>query len=212
MIGSNAAHVASGPGSPYGGGMPGGWGQGGPGHVGPPGGGGFGPPGGGGFGPPGGGGGGMAPVPAGPRTDALAIVSLVAGIVGLLLASANIVTMIFGACCVVCTIGSTFIGGLAALLAGAGLVSGVLSVRRIAEKPEELTGKGVAIAGAVVAGIGLLVAIATIVLPWLGLGCMAASSAAGGGGPYGGGSHGGGSHGGGSYGGGAYGDAGIGGP
>jgi len=179
----------NGPGSPYGG-MPGGTPPpGGFGGTPPPGGfGGTPPPGGGGYGPPGGppgGPGGFAPQgggPQGPRNDALAIVSLVAGLLSVVVALVNVFVMVFGACCALCAVGSTFIGFLSLVPGIIGAVCGGLSIKRINERPDEFTGKGLAIAGAVVSGIGVLLALITIILPWLGLGCLAAGSAAGGGG------------------------------
>ncbi|MEZ4338218.1 MAG: DUF4190 domain-containing protein [Sandaracinaceae bacterium] len=178
MIYPSHVLMASGPGGgPYGGdpygGMPGGPYGGMPGAPplgGPPG---FGPPGqgptpGGMVGPPGAG---------GPRTDALAIVSLVAGVIGLLIGMVNIFFMVFGACCALCTVGATFIGVMALVPSVIGAVCGGLSLKRVKERPHELQGKGLAIAGTIVSGVGVLLALVTIILPWLGLGCLAANGA-----------------------------------
>lgn len=146
MIAPNHAPMASGPGAPYGG-MPGGA-----------------PPG---FGPPG---------PSAPRTDALAIIALVFGVIGLVVGGANIFVMVFGACCPLCTVGATMIGVIALVPSVLGLTCGALSLKRVKERPEELTGKGLAIAGTVVSGVAVLVALATMLLPWLGLGCLAATA------------------------------------
>lgn len=190
MLSPNLARMASGPGGgPYGGppgspygGMPGAP----PGGGYPPPGGGFGQPPSGfgqppsGFGPPGGGAmpGGMAgpPGPGAPRTDALAIVSLIAGVVGLCIASANIFMMVFGACCPICTVGATFIGIFALVPSVIGAACGGVSLKRIKELPAELTGKGLAMAGTIISGIAVVISLTTMVGPWLGLGCLAATS------------------------------------
>ncbi len=140
------------PGAPYGGGMPG---------APPPGG-----------GPPP-----MGLPPMGPRTDALAIVSLIAGVLGLCVGMVNIFFMVFGACCALCTVGATFIGVFALIPSVIGAVCGGLSLKRVKERPEELQGKGLAIAGTAVSAVAVVVALTTIILPWLGIGCLAANSA-----------------------------------
>lgn len=124
------------------------------------------------------------PPPMGPRTDALAIVSLVCGILGLLGAGANLGSGILGTCCILCTLGSTVVGVIVLIPALAGVVCGILSARRIDAAPHELGGRSLAVAGVVVSGVAVLLALATIVLPWFGLGCLAiagnANGAAGG--------------------------------
>jgi len=183
-------NAMSNPGSPYGGGMPpggpGGYGSGPGGYGGPPGAGGpggFGPPPGtpppggpGGFGP-GPGGPAAPPGPDGPRNDTLAIVALIAGILGIVVSIVQIVVMFFGAacgaCCPLCTIGSSATGVIALIPGIIGAVCGGLSIKRISDRPHELGGKGFAMGGLVTGLIGVMIALATIVLPWLG--CAAAN-------------------------------------
>ncbi len=163
----------------------------------PPGGSGYGPPpGAGGYGPPPGGGGygpppgapGFTPPPAGsfgsppgfpapggPRTDTLAVAGLVLGIVALLGAILNMLSGLFGTCCFLCTLGSTVIGIVVLVPAIAGIVMGTLSVSRINKAPQQLTGKGMAVAALVLGAISALLALAEIVLPWLGIACFAAT-------------------------------------
>lgn len=165
------------PGSPPGGMPPGpgGYGSGPGGYGGPPGAGGpggFGPPPG--TPPPGGPGSyGSSPGgPAGPKNDTLAIVALIAGVLGVLVALAQIVVMFFGAacgaCCPLCTIGSSATGVIALIPGIIGAVCGGISMKRIKDAPHELGGKGFAVAGLVTGIIAALIALATIVLPWLG--------------------------------------------
>jgi hypothetical protein len=135
------------------------------GGFGPPGGGGFGPPGGG-FGPPGGGfgpppggppgsapyggpggygqppAGGFTPPPIGPKTDTLSIVALVCGILGFLLA-------IPSCCC------GPFIC-IAAIPGLAGLICGIISLRRIKREPDRYAGAGLAVGGIAVSAITVL--------------------------------------------------------
>ncbi len=180
-------------------------GQGPPGY--PPGGGGYGPPPGGGgygpppgpagppgFGPPPGPGGhgsafnqppGFASPPAGgpggKKTDQLAIAGLVCSILGLVGAILNGISGLFGACCVLCTVGATVLGIIVLIPSGAGVVMGAMSISRINKRPDELEGKGLAVAALVIGAIAVIAALAEIILPWLGIACFAASGAAGGG-------------------------------
>ncbi len=148
--------------------------------YGSPGGGGYGPMGGmpggpGGFGPPMGG----APPPADvpPRTDTLAIVALVGGLLALAGAIANLVTGIFGMCCPLCTIGGAVIGAIVAVPAITGIACGAISYKRTTtEGGEPLTGKGLALTGAITGGLAMVMTVVTVVGPWLGLGCMAATA------------------------------------
>lgn len=177
--------------NPYGGGYggPGGYGPPpggyGPPHGGygppPPGPGGYGPPPGG-YGPPPAGSFGGAPGPGGPtgpRTDTLGIVGLVCSILGIVGAIVNAFAGAFGTCCVICTLGSTFLGAALLIPSLAGAVMGGMSVKRIADHPQHLTGKGIAMAALVIGLVSSLLVIAEIVLPWLGIACFAASGAAG---------------------------------
>ena len=169
------------------------------GGYGPPpgGGGGYGPPPGGGYGPPGGGQApppgpgvpgpfspppagfgappGMAPPggPGGARTDVVGIMALVSSILGLIGGLINILSGLFGTCCVLCTMGSTVIGVIVFIPSAAGAVMGGISLSRIKHEPEKHTGKGVAMAGLILGILASLLAIAEIILPWFGIACFA---------------------------------------
>ncbi|MBX3270421.1 MAG: hypothetical protein KF729_09185 [Sandaracinaceae bacterium] len=117
----------------------------------------------------------MAGPPQGPRTDALAVVSLVCGILGALGGLVNVVLMFFGTCCPVCAFSATALGLVALVPSIAGLVCGLVSLKRIKEQSDALEGKGLAMGGSVVSGIAIVVAIITIVLPWAGIGCLMAN-------------------------------------
>jgi hypothetical protein len=123
------------------GGPPGGYGGPPGGYGGPPGGqppGGYGAPPGGGFGPPGGFGGPMPGGPLGaPRMHPLAIISLVTGILSIPLC-----------CCAL--FGLPFIMGIASI------VCGIIAMSKIKAQPQVFTGSGLAIAGIVLGGLGLL--------------------------------------------------------
>lgn len=160
----------------------------GPGGYGPPPGpGGYGPPPGpGGYGPPGHGSGfggpGFAAPPGAPqggsKTDQLAVAGLICSILGIVGAILNGISGLFGACCVLCTVGATILGIVVLIPSVAGVVMGGMSVSRINKNPEALSGKGMAIAALVLGAIATLGALAEIVLPWLGMACFAASGAA----------------------------------
>lgn len=92
----------------------------------------------------------------------------------------NAVSGLFGACCMLCTVGSTVIGIVVLIPSVAALVMGAVSASRIDKRPEELEGKGLAVAALVLGVVSTLGALAEIVLPWLGIACFAASGAAGG--------------------------------
>lgn len=155
----------------------------------PPGPGGYGPPPGpGGYGPPGHGSGFGAPggfhappgaPQGGPKTDQLAVAGLICGILGLVGAILNGISGLFGACCVLCTVGATILGIVVLIPSVAAVVMGGMSVSRINKNPEALSGKGMAIAALILGGVATLAALAEIVLPWLGIACFAASGAAG---------------------------------
>ncbi len=148
-------------GPPGGGGYgpPGGGGFGGPPPGYPPGGGGYGPPGGGGYGPPGGGFGGPPPgyppgfvgsgggpgggFGGGPRTETLAIISLVVGILS--------VPMSF--CC-------SFFGIPLSITA---VIMGVIAIGNINKDPQQLEGKGMAIGGIATGAFGLVMLVLLLV-------------------------------------------------
>lgn len=154
---------------PNAGNPPGGFGAGPPAGFGAPGG----MPGGGMPGPPGG----LPPAPpAGPRTDALAIVALVAGLLAVAGAIGNLITAVFGMCCPLCTVGGALIGIIVAIPAVAGIVTGILSARRTTHEADQYTGKGMAITGIVTGALALVMTAITVVGPWLGFGCMAATA------------------------------------
>ena len=124
---------------------PGGGGYGPPPGGGPPG---FGPPPGGGFGPPPGGFGppgappGMMMMGGQPRFSPLAIISLITGILS--------VPTCFCSC---------FAPGINSPLAIAGLVCGILAMNKIRAAPQMWKGTGMAIAGIVLGGVGVLLVI-----------------------------------------------------
>jgi Domain of unknown function (DUF4190) len=129
-------------GPPPGGGPP----MGGGGGYGPPGGGppGFGPPPGGGFGPPPGGGyggpgGPMMPGGGGQKFSPLAIVSLVSGILS--------IPTCFCSC---------FAPGINSPLALAALICGIIALNKMRAEPGMWKGGGMAIAGIVTGGIGII--------------------------------------------------------
>ncbi|MBX3131154.1 MAG: hypothetical protein KF718_30830 [Polyangiaceae bacterium] len=130
--------------------------------------GGFGPPG---YGPP------PYPPPGPPlqRTDQLAVIALVSSLLGLIGAVLNGVSGLFGACCVLCTVGTTVLGVLVLVPSLAGAVMGGMSIARINREPERLGGKMLAVAALVVGVLSSFAAIAEIVLPWFGLACMTAA-------------------------------------
>lgn len=113
---------------------------GGPPGYGPPPGGGFGPPPGG-FGPPGGPPGGMMMGPGGQKFHALAITSMILGILS-----------IPSCCC-------WFLG---APMAVAGLVLGIVGLGKIRQQPQLYKGGGMAIAGIVCAGVAILLDLVAI--------------------------------------------------
>lgn len=126
-----------------------------------------------GFGPPYGASG-YGPPPV-PRMDALGVVALIGGLLALVGAIGNLVSGFCGALCPLCTIGGAIIGVIVAIPAIIGIVCGVLGYHRTTHQPERYTGKGLALAGAITGGIAILLTIATVVGPWLGLGCLSAT-------------------------------------
>jgi len=114
--------------------------------------------------------------PTGPRMDALAVVALIGGLLAIVGATANLVSGFCGALCPLCTIGGAIIGAIVAIPAIIGIVCGILGYHRTTREPERYTGKGLALAGAITGGIAILLTIATVVGPWLGFGCMAATA------------------------------------
>jgi hypothetical protein len=169
------AHSPYGP-PPGGGGGPQGWGNP-PGYGTPP----PAPPGG--YGPPG-----FMPPPVGsygvpppgafaPRVDGMAITGLILGVIGILIGFVNLLSGFLGTFCVICTVGSTFIGVIGLIPSGTGVALGVMGEKRIRTNPGRFTGRGVAIAAIVVSGLATLVALVEIILPWLGIGCLHFSGA-----------------------------------
>lgn len=165
--------------SPYGppgGGGPQGWGT--PPPYGPPPGapgapGGYGPPG---FIPPPVGTYGMPPPSAfAPRVDGMAVTGLVLGVIGIIIGLVNLLSGFLGTFCVICTIGSTFIGVVGFLPSATGVILGLLGEKRIRTNPGRYTGRGLAIGAIVVSGLSALLALVEIVLPWFGIGCLYAS-------------------------------------
>ncbi len=104
----------------------------------------------------------MEPLP--PRNDTLAIVSLVLGILAMLLGVAGLVFALVGACCCLGQIGVLICGGLGLTMALVGVILGIVSVVRINKRPDELTGKGMAIGGIVLNLLALIFDLAPIVL------------------------------------------------
>lgn len=146
------------------------------GGYGPPPGGGYGaPPGAGGFGPPSPGMGGSSPGPTGARTDALAIVALVAGLIAL---AGGVGTLLFGVLCAWCppcaTVGGGVMGAVVAVPAIAGIVCGILGYRRTTTQADQFSGKGMALAGLITSGVSIVMVIAAIVGPWIGCGICSA--------------------------------------
>jgi hypothetical protein len=100
---------------------------------------------------------------------------LVLSIVALLGAILNMLSGLFGTCCFLCTLGSTVIGIVVLVPAVASIVMGAMSASRINKAPAQFSGKGMAIAALVLGAISALLALAEIVLPWLGIACFAAT-------------------------------------
>lgn len=119
---------------------------------------------------------GMPPPSAyGPRVDGMAISGLVLGILGMVGGLFNLLSGLLGTFCMLCTIGSTFIGIIAFLPSATGVALGALGERRIRNNPRRYTGRGIAIAAIVVSGLAALLALVEIVLPWFGIGCLYAT-------------------------------------
>ncbi len=116
-----------------------------------------------------------APGGGGPRLDGLAGAGLILAIFGLVGALMNLLTGLLGTCCVVCTVGSTFIALAAAVPAVAGLVMGWISMGRTRQDPQRVSGWGLALAAAIVASGALMLCLLEVVVPWLGLGILAHS-------------------------------------
>lgn len=104
----------------------------------------------------------VEPLP--PRNDVLAIVSLVLGILAMLLGIAGLVFAFIGACCCLGQIGVLICGGLGLLMAFVGVILGIVSAVRISKRPDELTGRGIAIGGIVLNILAMLLDLAPIVL------------------------------------------------
>lgn len=115
---------------------------------------------------------GPAPDGGGPRPDGLGIAGLILGILALIAAIANLLTGLFGTCCVVCTVGSTFIAMAAAVPGVTGTVMGAMSMKRTKEYPRHYSGWGLALAATAVSATALVLCVLEIVLPWLGLGIL----------------------------------------
>ncbi|HEX8795692.1 MAG TPA: DUF4190 domain-containing protein [Polyangiaceae bacterium] len=126
-------------GPPMGGGGYGPPGGGPPGFGPPPGGGGFGPPPGGGYGGPGGPPGMMMPGSMGPKFNPLAIVSMICGILS--------IPTCFCSCVA---------PGVNSPLALAAVVCGIIGLQKMKQQPQMWKGGGMAIAGIVTGGIGLI--------------------------------------------------------
>jgi hypothetical protein len=128
---------------------------------------GYGPPPGGGYGGP----------PLGPRTDALAIVALIAGLLAIVGAIANLASGVIGFCCPVCgSIAGAAIGAIVAIPSLTGLVTGILGYKRTSEQPDVYTGKGLALTGIITSSVALLMTVLVIVGPWLGWGLLGATA------------------------------------
>lgn len=173
LVGAHSPYGPPGSGGPQGWGTPPGYG---PPPGAPPGApGGYGPPG---FIPPPVGTYGMPPPSAfAPRVDGMAVTGLVLGVIGILIGLLNLLSGLFGTFCVLCTIGSTFIGVIGFLPSATGVTLGVLGEKRIRTNPGRYTGRGLAITAIVISGLATLLALVEIVLPWLGLGCLHMSGA-----------------------------------
>lgn len=114
----------------------------------------------------------QGPEGGGPRPDGLGIAGLILGILALIASLANLLTGLFGTCCVVCTVGSTFIAMGTAVPAIAGGVMGMVSMKRTRAYPRHYSGWGLALAAAIVSGTALVLCLVEIVLPWLGYGVL----------------------------------------
>lgn len=112
------------------------------------------------------------PEGGGPRPDGLGIAGVILSVLGLVGAVLNLLTGLLGTCCVVCTVGSTFIAIAAAVPAIAGLVMGVVSMKRTRAYPHYYSGWGLALGATIVSGAALALCVLEIVLPWLGLGLL----------------------------------------
>jgi hypothetical protein len=110
-----------------------------------------------------------------PRVDGMAVTGLVLGVLGMVMAMLNLLSGFLGTFCVICTIGSTFIGVIAFLPSATGVALGFFAEKRIRTNPQRYTGKGVAIGAIVLSGLAALVALVEIVLPWFGIGCLYAT-------------------------------------
>jgi hypothetical protein len=113
--------------------------------------------------------------PGGPRPDGLGIAALIVGILGVIVGVLNLFSGLLGTCCVLCTVGSTFIAIIGLVPSGSGLLLANLSLSRIKRHPGRLTGKGLALAALVVSGAATLLCVLEVVLPWLGLGFLYAT-------------------------------------
>ena len=100
------------------------------------------------------------------RTDLLAILSLIIGLLGMLCGLFSDVSAFFAVCCCLGMIGVLLGGGVGLLLSLAGVILGGVSIVRIRKAPDELGGQGLAIGGILVSLLGLLASLAAVVL-WL---------------------------------------------
>lgn len=110
-----------------------------------------------------------------PRVDGMAVTGLILGVIGILIGTVNLLSGFLGTFCVICTVGSTFIGVIGFLPSATGVALGVMGEKRIRTNPSRFTGRGIAIAAIVLSGLATLVALVEIVLPWFGIGCLYAS-------------------------------------
>lgn len=98
------------------------------------------------------------------RTDILAILSLVAGVIGLLAGLFSDISSFFAVCCCLGVFGVLAGGALGLLLALVGVVLGIVSLVRIKKAPDELGGKGLAIGGILVSLVAVVASLAAVVL------------------------------------------------
>lgn len=109
----------------------------------------------------------------GPRTDGMAIGALICGILALIASLANAGVGLLGtACCPLCAFGAWAIGLVIMVPGLAGVITGGFSIKRINDRPDTLTGKGLAIGGIVTGALACLLVVIIIVVPIVGVALM----------------------------------------